>query len=83
WPPTSAKTFKTNIPPRLNIPSVNTRPVNANFFKWYIFQGIIRMLVNKNFGIKLLKPRTDFQNFQALSIIPSGQAIWFIEISLD
>ncbi|MDW0197957.1 MAG: hypothetical protein QOD16_04380, partial [Nitrososphaeraceae archaeon] len=61
----SAKTFKTNIPPRLNIPSVNTRPVNANFFKWYIFQGIIRMLLNKNFGIKLQKVRSDFQTMEA------------------
>ncbi|MDW0243544.1 MAG: hypothetical protein QOD15_11065, partial [Nitrososphaeraceae archaeon] len=65
----SAKTFNTNIPPRLNITSVNTRPVNANFFKWYIFQGIIRMLLNKNFGVKLQKVRSDFQTMEAQCII--------------
>ncbi|MDW0223672.1 MAG: hypothetical protein QOC40_11210, partial [Nitrososphaeraceae archaeon] len=73
--------FKTNTLPRQDITSMNTTVLNANFFVLNILQDIIRILVNKNFGIKLLKPRTDFQNFQALSIIPSGQAIWVIEIS--
>jgi hypothetical protein len=47
----SANAVKTVILASPKIPKANTAVVNANLLIWYIIiQGIIRILVNKNFG---------------------------------